>query len=152
MFTFTFAFWTMKRGEQSKEKRQTHITFDCIRLYICSQSVTLIVDIHLPLITWLQIGGLLCKTVHFMWEKGHWLFVMYYSLLACIHWFFSLMHVIVLHCGVKLCSSNVNHHKQPWVVINTPSCTWFAWKCQQDNQHCVVFGLISLWQHSPLTV
>lgn len=48
-----FAFYLLNCEEQ----RQTYIAFDCIRLVCtCSQSVSLIVDIHLSLTTLTQMG------------------------------------------------------------------------------------------------
>lgn len=52
---------------------------------MCSQSVSLIVDIRLSLITWLQIGGHLYKTVQS--ERKH-LYVIIYTLPKCGHSFF----------------------------------------------------------------
>lgn len=57
-------------GNEAKPKgRKTNIY--CLWLhqavFMCSQSVTLIVDIHLSLIAWLQLGGHLYKTAE--WDK-----------------------------------------------------------------------------------
>lgn len=66
-------------GEGRKAKKER--TVYCLWLHqaVCmrSQSVNLIVDIHLSLITWLQIGGHSYKTVPSGEKKNHFLFVIY---------------------------------------------------------------------------
>ena len=73
-------------GKRAKQRKKTNIY--CLWLhqavFMCSQSVTRIVDIHLSLIAWLHTGGHLCKTV--LSETKIALFVIYYTLQ--IDWFF----------------------------------------------------------------
>lgn len=93
--TFTFGFWTVKKNEQSKEKDIHILHLIASGIFMCSQSVTFIVDIHLPLIAWLHIGGHSHKTAEWNQNQKSFCHLLYY---AQIDWFLRRVLISVLNC------------------------------------------------------
>lgn len=114
-FFLPFELWREWSRAKGKDKHTVYYLWLHQAVYMCSQSVTLIVDIYLSLITWLRIGGHLYKTVKredFMWNKSlfHHLFVIYHRLLMCS----LILQFNASHCvSSRCCSSNVNPLKEP---------------------------------------
>lgn len=126
--TFTFGFWTVKKNEQSKEKDIHILHLIASGIFMCSQSVTFIVDIHLPLIAWLHIGGHSHKTAEWNQNQKSFCHLLYY---AQIDWFLRRVLISVLNCV------HVQSGYQHTLIYGNARNN--HWHTISNNQHCVIF-------------